>query len=366
MAEARCLVAFKEEGVFLLAMTDERPAGVPYSVFRYRDHLVKLAPMPTSSELGGAVREALDRAGTLAPPESGQAAMAAVWESGQRGLTGLFTMCRYFDIRDDGTGAITIGWMPADLGSIRTEKVESRDSEEIGRFLIERHPLCARSEPLSAPRLGTSYRGAHPQGEIPAPDPTIRLEDRPERFGYKLRWFAIDTMDAGAVVAAIGLQNVRRASWSVDPYHHPGVFVSPSVLGWTFVLGWYVEPHRPEFIPLMQDWSRRLGEVQYFCTHRVVEYHGWVEAIGGEIVRGYAFTGERSELVMDLGELTPDERELGFAAFIDRRSIKREDWDDVRFPVEDDVMGIAGRWSIDPREIGAYDPEGPGYLGYGP
>jgi hypothetical protein len=187
-------------------------------------------------------------------------------------------------------------------------------------------------------------------------------EGTPQPFGYKLRWIVVDTTDASTLASALGLTDVRPATWDIDPYRHEGVFVSPSVLGWTYVLGLHVEPGFPQFVPLLEDLSRHFGEVQYFSTHRVVDLQAWVKAINGRIVRGFCWVGDRGEIVMDVGELTAEEEELGFSRFINSRTVEG-DWGKVDFPDEEDVMRIAGRWSINPQELDAYASVGPGVLG---
>src|SRR4051794_9881675 len=107
--------------------------------------------------------------------------------------------------------------------------------------------------------------------------------------------------------------------------------------------------------------SDRFGEVQYFGTHRVVEYHAWAKALGGRVVRAYGWVGDRGEVLQDVGPKTPEEEELGFD-FIDRTTTVG-DWEGIKTPGEDDVMQIAGRWSLNPQEIDAYPSEGVGYLG---
>jgi hypothetical protein len=59
---------------------------------------------------------------------------------------------------------------------------------------------------------------------------------------------------------------------------------------------------------------------------------------------------------------TPEEEELGFSDFVDSHTVDG-DLDNVRFPGEEDVMHLAGKWSINPLELDAYDSEGPGFLG---
>jgi hypothetical protein len=167
------------------------------------------------------------------------------------------------------------------------------------------------------------------------------------------------------VVSALGLKDVRAATWDIDPYHPRGVFVSPSVLGWTFVLGLDIEPHNPEFRPFLEDLSRRFGEVQYFATQRVVDLQAWAKATNGRVTRAYRWLGESGEVFPDIGDLTPEEQELGFSRFINSRTLGG-DWEEADFPDEEDVMRIAGKWSVNPQELDAYDSEGPGFLGQVP
>lgn len=270
--------------------------------------------------------------------------------AGIKSWSRLTSSSRLLSVTDDGS-RVTIHARGGPDGAC------GRDPEEIGRLLLELCPSCPLSDPLSPTKPGTSY-GRQRHG--PATN-----GGTPQTFGYKFRWIVIDTTDASAVVSALGLKDVRPATWDIDPYGHEGVFVSPSVLGWTYVLGLYVEPHFPRFLPLLGGLSQRFGEVQYFATHRVVELHAWARAIGGRFVRGYCWVGERGEIVMDVGGLTPEEEELGFSRFINSHTASG-DWEGVDFPHEEDVMRIAGKWSINPQELDAYDSEGPGFLGREP
>jgi hypothetical protein len=63
----------------------------------------------------------------------------------------------------------------------------------------------------------------------------------------------------------------------------------------------------------------------------------------------------------DVGPRTPEEEDLGFH-FIDGTSVEK-DWENAKFPNEDDVMRIAGKWSINSQEIDAYESDGDGFLG---
>jgi len=183
--------------------------------------------------------------------------------------------------------------------------------------------------------------------------------DSPVPFGYKCAWLAIKTEDSQAVVQALGLQNVRKSGWrnGVDAAHRGEVFVTPPVNGWVLAaslsLPEIAGKTRPDQLsPLVRALATEFPEVQYFGTHRVVEYHGWLRATQGEIVRRYAFLGERGETRSDEGKRTAEETELGLI------------FNDSNFPSEEHVMELAGAWSIDPSSLDQLELEkGVGYLG---
>jgi hypothetical protein len=355
-----CNVYFKDEGVYLFGMSPNPGDTIS---FVFRQPVIKLPPPPDPVELGRAICRILDMARTPVLQGGDQGFMDAIRAVGLRGSSSLDYSSRMFTVYEDASQVSIHAWRHRTGGSTIEDRTCPRDPNQIGKILLEMAPYCQVSDPLTPPRFGNSYLRAHPEGFVDRPVTLDAAVDAPEPFGYKLRWFVVDTMNAGDVVSALGLKSVRPASWSIHPYRHDGIFVSPSILGWTFVLGLYTEPDWPDFRTLLEDLSRQLGEVHYYCTHRVVEFHGWVKAIGGRIVRGYAYLGERGELIMDEGELTSEEVELGFDRFQNRRSEELGDWENMKAPMEKDVMRIAGKWSLNPQELGAYEPEGPGYLG---
>ncbi len=197
--------------------------------------------------------------------------------------------------------------------------------------------------------------------------------DRPQPFGYKNAWLALRTTDTQAVVASLGLLAVRPSGWGegVAQAYERKVFVSPSLLSWTLAVGLPLAPPNepmPFVKPLLERLSRRFGEAQYFCTHRVVEVHIWARALRGTLVRGYAWLGERGETLWDAGGQTQHERDLGFR-FFDERSDSADDanyWarKDLGFPDEECVMRLAGAWSIDPASLDRqFEEPGLGVLG---
>lgn len=212
-------------------------------------------------------------------------------------------------------------------------------------------------------------RGARAAGAVGATQLTPPVEividttpDSPVAFGYKSLWLAIRTDDPEAVVEALGRTGFERANWrtGILAAQADAVFVTPAVDGWVLV----VDPELPNLghPPDEERWRARLAplaerfpDVQYFASHRVVDYHAWARFENGELMRAYAWLGERGETLTDFGNPTAAEIELG-QDFVDSRSPEAQDdgfWDrdDLAFPSEDDVMNVAGLWSVDPTTL---------------
>ena len=198
--------------------------------------------------------------------------------------------------------------------------------------------------------------------------------DLPRDFGYKCQWLALKAKETQPVVTALQLRRVTPANWAmgIEGAYSNKIFVSPVLGQWVLAIGTTLPNagdvcHPDKMTPMLIELSKIFEEVQYFVTHRVVEYHAWVKAKQGEIIRAYAFLGETTTTLWNKGDRTPEEIELGFS-FVDETSPEAKDesfWEreDLRFPNEEDVMAIAGKWSVDPLfESNQYDP-GVGVLG---
>ncbi len=149
-----------------------------------------------------------------------------------------------------------------------------------------------------------------------------------------------------------------------------GVFVARPVPNWTIAhsrihLTPVTDATDPRFPTWLQTLSRQLGDVQYFATARIGEYHAWAKVESGELTRAYCYIGERGEVPLHLGEPTDIEKELG----VGQRWLEdgwqdwqEPDWDDwfAAMPREDHVMRIAERWGICPLDIAgdSVNPQG--------
>jgi hypothetical protein len=197
-------------------------------------------------------------------------------------------------------------------------------------------------------------------------------------FGYKNAWIAARGSRPAAVAEALGLRNVRAVAWDAGlaaSSHDASsaVFVTPAIDGWVLGVGCPLFTLADERAPVVgqrvAEWAARLQtEVQYFCTHRVVEAHAWVRARPSGLERAYAYLGESGEKLLDEGQPTVEERALGFA-FFDPGSPEAEaegywEREDLAYATEEHVLLLASRWSLDPTSLDARDIEvGDGLIG---
>ncbi len=187
-------------------------------------------------------------------------------------------------------------------------------------------------------------------------------------FGYKMSWLAIPTTDSQAITDALGLRQTAPASWRdgiAAVYEGDSIFVTPPVSGWTLAVGKDMPTAGDEpWIPFLEGVSQKLTHVQYFGTHRGVDYQAWATAQSGRIIRAYS-NGEDG--VRDIGDKTPEEIALGFNFLGDDAT--EEDYeayrarDEAASPDEESVMQIAGKWSINPTSLDPATLTGTGILG---
>ncbi len=171
-------------------------------------------------------------------------------------------------------------------------------------------------------------------------------------FGYKMGWFAIRNADKKSVLAPLGLTAIKEISWDegIDFIYSDikggTVFITPPVKDWTFVVGrWAAGTGKEDGIPDIEELITKLStqfcEVQAFATHRIIEYHHWMLAKNGRLIRSFAYIGERGEVLTNKGELTQIERHYKW------KKLNKCLWS----PNEETVMQVAAAWSINPTDI---------------
>lgn len=178
--------------------------------------------------------------------------------------------------------------------------------------------------------------------------------DHPIGFGYKCAWLALKTTHTTAIVAALELRKVCSANWrqGIDAAYtlNERVFVAGPVDGWTFVVGLDASRllYSEDGGDRLREWIERLSgefdEACYFVTHRGVDYHAWVRAVDGKVVRGFVYSPDFDDargVGWAMGDLSDDERTLDI-------NLVGLDRDDHRRPDEDDVIRMAEVWTINP------------------
>ena len=190
---------------------------------------------------------------------------------------------------------------------------------------------------------------------LESPVTILSTPDEPISFGCKCIWLAIKSEDPLAVIHAFNLTDVQESNWKSGieaAYERNKLFVTPSISGWVLVVGITLpeaedKPHFMEFLNII---SAQFDEVQYFLTHRIVEFHVWARIMNGDIARIFAYLGESNKILFDIGESCTNEKALAI-------NIPSDDVEDdaelekAVLPNEDHVMQMAGVWSINPLEI---------------
>jgi hypothetical protein len=182
-------------------------------------------------------------------------------------------------------------------------------------------------------------------------------------FGPKQAWLAIRGGDvpADAVMGALGVRDLGEVDWRLGLdlayVNDDRVVVTPPLAGaggraWVLVVGrWLLGPAAVDVAGL----SAKLGtEVQFFATHRVIEFHRWERAVDGETVRAFTYIGTSGEVTRWEG--TPDATERAMR-LPETRTGPDDDLDIV--VDESDVLRLAGAWSVDPSTLGDRPASGP-------
>lgn len=180
-------------------------------------------------------------------------------------------------------------------------------------------------------------------------------------FGYKMAWLAIKNTTPEEIIGKVSLPKAHTISWNegIDTiYENHGnisaLFITPQIRGWSLIAGWYCfdfhakEGKLEKLKGRMAELSAIFEEVQAFATHRVSEYHHWLLAKNEKVERCFAYVGESGKVLCNEGTLTDAEKHFSWD------KLETFQW----FPDEEDVMTVAGNWSINPTTIDSADING--------
>ena len=171
-------------------------------------------------------------------------------------------------------------------------------------------------------------------------------------FEQACRWLAIRGESLGAVQAALNLRHVVQCSWEegLGEAHEDKLFISPPISGWILVVGLGL-PDPSDDVDrcylFLTALSRRLGQVQFFSSNRVLNHHAWVLVEKGSVTRAYAWA---DETVWNQGQMTASERDLEMRCF-DYGTEVLFTHREILAANAEKVTQLAARWSIDPSAI---------------
>jgi hypothetical protein len=182
-------------------------------------------------------------------------------------------------------------------------------------------------------------------------------------FGGKQAWLAVRAGEPAEVLAALGLRDLGTVTWrdGIDLAHltDDRVAVTPPLPGardtsWVLATGRRLI--RPDAAVDVAGLSAALRtEVQFFLTHRVTELHRWQRAAGGELIRAFGYVGQTGEVTSWFGDPDPAEREAGLPGELEEET--------TVLVSENDVLTVAGAWSIDPTTLTGRPAPGPLRIG---
>lgn len=196
----------------------------------------------------------------------------------------------------------------------------------------------------SSPMAMAASKGKSPYDTTP---------DMPRAFTGFNGWLCIKGATSQEVVAKLGLKNSQEANWesgikTAETNFMKKVFVTPLINGYVLVLGYIpfgVKSSVKEELEILEKFADKFDEMSCFATQSTVDIHVWAKYVGGKLKRGYGWLGERGEVYLNEGNLTPEEHRLGYNKLITDPDC---DWETVELPDMEHVFAMAKEWGISP------------------
>jgi hypothetical protein len=179
-------------------------------------------------------------------------------------------------------------------------------------------------------------------------------------FGYKFFWFAVKTNNQQKIADLLKSKNTSNCNWKVgiDKAYNGSVFITSAINGWTLVCGSELpagdsKENINKVKNILQTLSKEFDEAQFFCTHRIVEYHCWMKAKKGQMSRVYSYQGDQGENLAIEGEPTEFEKKYKLINTFSPEA-KNENYfesEKLIIPDEEFIMKVAENWSVDPSQL---------------
>lgn len=176
-------------------------------------------------------------------------------------------------------------------------------------------------------------------------------------FGYKSIWMAVKGNSIEMILKALNLENVEKQNWDygleLSNKTDGTITVTEAFEGWHFVVGLSLPElsSKSNTINWLSNLSLQLGEIYYFCSYHTVDYYGFAIAKTGKVKRAYSYFGDKGKVELNIGDITREERDLGFN-FAEKDETLWEEGSDVLD--EDKVLQLASVWTINPEKLLGY------------
>ena len=233
----------------------------------------------------------------------------------------------------------------------------------VGVFIINAHRRSVQQEKLLSRLDEKLSQKMTSLSELPD---SAKIPDYPVSFGFKNLWFAVKTNDKSRLAEIFGLQHLHDCNWSVgiDKAYEGAVFITPAIGDWTLICGdglLIYDQNKGQKL-LLNKLSAEFGSAQFFATHRMVEYHCWMKAENGKVLRCYQYLGEKGENLAVEGIPTDIENSLHLVNTFSQEAKDSNYFDrsDILIPNEETVMKIAENWSVDPSALNKRKDVAPG------
>ncbi len=181
----------------------------------------------------------------------------------------------------------------------------------------------------------------------------VKASFRESLFGQPCRWLAIKGHNPATVQTALHLHAPMPCSWEegLIEARERKLFISPPVSGWILVVGSSLpDPSEDvdECFHFLTNLSRKLGQIQFFSTNRVLNHHAWALIDKGRVFRAYAWAGET---LWNQGPPTAAEKDLKLGLFDYASGTVGFEQKEVLALNSERVPVLASRWSVDPSSI---------------
>lgn len=175
--------------------------------------------------------------------------------------------------------------------------------------------------------------------------------DLPIPFMNMCGWLCMKGRTPEEVITILGLKNAQPANWKsglpvVARSMLNKVFVVP-VGEYVLALGYCpfgVMKTVKEELAVLNNIAMQVDEMSCFATQSVVDIHVWAK-YRGTLERAYGWIGERGEVYINMGDISPEEISLGYTNLIQNTDC---DWDTVDMPNYEHVHEMSKAWGVAP------------------